>query len=135
MSTLAASNFLAHTKVLDMKHVFLVLLLSIGLCGCDAVKEMGQQSFKIYPEYGSITSVFHSDYKFLVGGKLLPVVGSQACPHETNLTCIVVAQDTKSVSVTVMLPTGPSEETWTVEHDGDKTKLWRSDKTPIGKAI
>lgn len=130
-----------------MKHVPLVLALLLGLSGCDAAKELGAQIAKSSNQ-APMTLVFKPGFKMLVDGQPAPIFGSQKCPpgdegmsalvgpdpDEGKPICVVIAPDTKTVSVTVGLPKGPSVETWTVERSGDRTMLRRADGSYLAEA-
>ncbi|KZN20646.1 MULTISPECIES: hypothetical protein [Pseudomonas] len=131
-----------------MKHLPLVIALALGLSGCDLVKELGAKVAKAYPEETQMNLVIHSGYKMLVGGQAVSVFGMNDCPpadknmkaifgaspDEGSRSCIVIAPKTKTVSVIVSFPEGPSAETWTVEWSGNRSTLRRADGTFIAAA-
>jgi hypothetical protein len=124
------------------------MALAFGLSGCDLVKELGAKVASAYPEVTPMTLVIHPGYKMLVDGQAVSVFGSTECPStENNMeeffgaspdegsrSCIVIAPDTKTVSVIAALPEGPSAETWTVERSGNRSTLRRADGTLIAAA-
>ncbi|MFL1449440.1 hypothetical protein ACI77O_13665 [Pseudomonas tritici] len=130
-----------------MKHVPLILALALSLSGCDAEKELGSQVGKS-SDHAPITLFIKPGYKMLVSGQPAPVFGSQKCPPaDTDMwklvgpdsdegmpTCIVIAPDTETVSVTVGFPKGPAAENWTVERSGDRTMLRRPDGSYLAEA-
>jgi len=134
-------------RQIPMKYIPLVLVLALSLSGCDAAKELGAQVAR-NSDHPPMTLVIKPAYKMLVGGQPAPVFGSQKCPpgdkkmralvgpdpDEGMPKCVVIAPDTKTVSVTVGLPNGPSVETWTVERSGDHTMLRRADGTLLTDA-
>lgn len=132
-----------------MKIVPLLLVLALGLSGCDAAMELGAQVAKIAPEHEPITVVIHSGYKMVVNGRAAPIFGKDQCPPANSdfmteifgsdpdagqRSCIVIAPDTKTVSVTVGMPDGPTAEIWNVERTGDRTMLRRADGSYLAAA-
>ena len=131
-----------------MKNLALTLVAALSLSGCDAMKELGSAVAKTYPEHAPMTLVIHSNYKMLVGGQPAQVFGSDVCPpadkfmkvlfgadpDEGTRSCVVITPETKTVSVTVLLPEGPSKESWTIERSGDRTMLRRADGTLLAAA-
>ncbi|WP_147464699.1 hypothetical protein [Pseudomonas cannabina] len=131
-----------------MKTVPLLLVLALGLSGCDAAKEQGANVTK-NSDRAPMTLVFKSGYKMLVDGQEVPIFGKDECPPaNTNVmtsifgpdpddgqrTCVVIAPDTKTVSVSVGLSEGPADETWTVERSGGRTMLRRADGSYLAAA-
>lgn len=131
-----------------MKNVPLLLVLALGLSGCDAAKELGAKVAK-NSDHAPLTLVFNSGYKMLVDGRQVPIFGKDECPPaNTNVmtsifgpdsddgkrSCVVIGPDTKTVSVTVGLSDGPTDEIWTVERSGDRTMLRRADGSYLAAA-
>lgn len=132
-----------------MKYAPFFFALVISLSGCDAAKDLGAQVAKTVPAHAPMTLVFHSGYKMVVDGREAPIFGKDECPPaNTNFmtsifgadsedgtrSCVVIAPDTKTVSVTVGLPDGPTDEVWTVERSGDRTMLRRADGSYLAAA-
>lgn len=140
-----------HTQGLIMKHAVIALIVALGLSGCDAAKELGSSVSKTmldnYPN--KMTLVIHSGYQMLVGGQPAKVYGTEECPpadkymkmlfgsdqYEHVQQCVLIASDTKSVTVTVVLPDGSaSKEAWAVERIGEQVMLRRADGSLLAEA-
>jgi hypothetical protein len=123
-----------------MRHVTYALAVLTILTGCDAAKELENVGVQ---EQQPVALVFQSGYQVMVGGKSVPIFGTEACtsavgfkramighapePIEGERTCVVIRPDTKSVNVLVGFGSSSQMETWVVERRGEKTMLWRSD--------
>lgn len=131
-----------------MKNVPLLFVLALGLSGCDAAKELGT-TFAKNSDHVPMTLVFNSGYKILVDGREVPLFGKDECPpantnamtsifgpdsEDGKRSCVVIAPDTKTVSVTVGLSDGPTDEILTVERSGDRTMLRRADGSYLAGA-
>jgi hypothetical protein len=126
-----------------MKHAVIALVVAFGLSGCDAAKELGSAVSKTMDDNKShqMTLVIPSGYKMIVGGQQAKVYGAEECPPASDFvkflfgpdpdegvkSCVVIAPDTKTVTVTVGLPSGASKETWAVERKDDRVMLRRAD--------
>lgn len=131
-----------------MKNVPLLLVLALGLSGCDAAKELGAKVVQ-NSDHAPMTLVFNSGYKMLVDGRQVPIFGKNECPpantnamtsifgpdsDEGKRSCVVISPDTKTVLVTVGLSDGPTDEIWTVERSSERTMLRRADGSYLGAA-
>lgn len=128
-----------------MKNALFALVTLILLAGCDAANEA---LAKVVKEQAPMTLVFLPGYKMLVGGQPAPVFGYDECPKgdgfmrvlfgpapdEGEDVCVVIPPDAKSVKVLVGLPAGPTQETWAVERDGNRTMLRRADGSYLTEA-
>lgn len=85
-----------------------------------------------------MTVVVQPGYEILVNGQEVQVFGKDECPLSSPVEgarqCIVIAPETKTVSVTVVLPGGPVDEVWTVERSGVSTMLRRADGSYLAAA-
>jgi hypothetical protein len=132
-----------------MKYAPVVFAFAFGLSGCDAAKDFGAQVAKAAPAHAPMTLVFRSGYKMIVDGREAPILGKDVCPpanskfmtsifgadfEDGKRSCIVIAPETETVSVTVGLPEGPTDEVWTVERSGDRTMLRRADGSYLAAA-
>lgn len=120
-----------------MNHLPLVLTLAFALSGCDAAKEIGSQFVEKTPGH-PLTVVVQPGYKMMVNGQAAQVFGKDECPpsgpDEGKRLCIVIASETETVPVTVLLPGGPVSEVWTVERSADRTMLRRADGSYLAAA-
>jgi len=105
------------------------------LTACDA----GKDTIRAITNPGAI--VLHAGYKVQVDGKPVPIFGNDQCPSANKLikvlfgpepdegqrSCLVVAPETKTVSVLVGSGDNPVHETWVVERECDMTMLRRAD--------
>ncbi|WP_434676671.1 hypothetical protein [Pseudomonas sp. D3-10] len=118
-----------------MKLIPLVMALAFTLSGCDAAKEIGAQFVE---KVSGHPVVVQPGYKMLVNGRAAQVFGKDECPpsspDEGKRLCIVIAPETKTVPVTVVLPSGPVDEVWTVERSADRTMLRRADGSYLAAA-
>ena len=124
-----------------MKNMIFALALVAALSGCDAASNIGAALAKTLPAQPPMTLVILPGYEMIVDGKSAPIYGKDECPKRDggflnalfgrepdeleSHGCVVITPDTKTINVTIGLPTGPSEETWSVERDADRTMLRR----------
>lgn len=120
-----------------MKFIPLVMALAFTLSGCDAAKEIGAQLMEKAPGH-PVTVVVQPGYKMLVNSQTAQVFGKDECPpsspDEGKRLCIVIAPETKTVPVTVVLTGGSVDEVWTVERSADRTMLRRADGSYLAAA-
>lgn len=111
------------------------LLASIPFLSGFIKKDEGAQFVKKVPGH---LVVVQPGYKMLVNGQAAQVFGKDECPlsspDEGKRLCIVIASETKTVPVTVVLPGGPVDEVWTVERSADRTMLRRADGSYLAAA-
>lgn len=132
-----------------MKHAVIALVIALGLSGCDAMEKVGSYAIKMMEDKDNphqTTLVIHSGYPMIVGGQQAEVFGRDKCPQagksffstdvdEAVMSCVVIAPDTPTVTVTVQLPSGVlKEETWTVERKEDRVMLRRADGSLLAAA-
>ncbi|HBO7964372.1 TPA: hypothetical protein L5C46_002829 [Pseudomonas aeruginosa] len=120
-----------------MKFMPVVMALALTLSGCDAAKEIGAQFVEKVPGH-PMTVVVQPGYKMLVNDQAAQVYGKDECPPSSpdggKRLCIVIAPQTRTVPVTVVLPGGPVDEVWTVERAADRTMLRRADGSYLAAA-
>lgn len=132
-----------------MKHIPLVMALTLSLSGCDAVNELGAKLHKQFREdTGPMTFAFVPGYKVTVGGQTFPIYGKETCPEavtakvfilgggygypgQGSTDCVVVRPGTEKVHVRRVIDGGLIDEIWRVERDEKAVRLW----TPDGKAV
>ncbi|MPQ69325.1 hypothetical protein [Pseudomonas sp. MWU12-2323] len=132
-----------------MKHLPLVMVLAVGLSGCDAAKELGAKQQKQFrDEMGPMTFAFVPGYKVTVGGLTFPIYGKETCPEavtakvfifgggydypgEGTPTCVVVEPETEKVSVRRVMDGALVDEIWRVDRNGEALTLWAPDGKPV----
>ena len=129
-----------------MKNVFFALVITTLLAGCDAANDLVTKIAS--EEQKPMTLVFNSGYMAQVGGKAVPIFGTDECPaadkfmkvmfgpepDEGQRACVVVAPESKTVNVLVGGGSSPKPEVWTVERDGNRTMLRRADGSYVTEA-
>ncbi|MFJ7794683.1 hypothetical protein [Pseudomonas sp. NPDC096950] len=132
----------------SMKILLTALAAAYALTGCDAANDLATLMMSDYPL--AKTAVITPGYKMKVGNQDVPVFGSDICPspndasawviagpyprNSTSRSCIVIAPETNSVRVQVVLPQGPETENWTVVRSADRIMLRRANGEIIAAA-
>lgn len=130
-----------------MKYMSLLTILTVVLSGCDVATDLGIKIATAYP-FKTPNLVLSPGYKMKVGKEVAPVFGNGECPSadksmrmlfgpnpdEGQLTCIVIAPETKEVFVTVGLREGATREIWKVERSGGRIMLRRADGSYLASA-
>lgn len=127
-----------------MRHITFALAALTLLAGCGAEKELESGSVQ---EQQPVAFVFQSGYQVMIGGKPVPIFGTESCtsavgfkrtmighapePIEGERTCVVIRPDSKSVNVMVGVGKPSQMETWIVERRGERTMFWRSDGSRV----
>lgn len=127
-----------------MKHTTLIMIIVVGISGCDNEKNVAIKAMQSQSDHVPITVIISPGYTVKVGGKSVPISGSDECSwvsknveilgsnrEENSRSCIVIKPETKAVPVLIRFPNDPIQEHWTVLHEGESTLLQRPDGSYI----